>query len=164
MTDVKMSEKKSKIKEIIVFAVLMAIVVGGYLVLRGIIIKEVEQRKYNEALNEKFTSHWEYVKTRDYAPLVDEYGTETTYLLEFDLKTTEPCTVYVNFQNGYGAKYYFTESVESTTEYQHFSLNITPAPGDGDETEAFLAFSAPYSTGIIPTVTKLKFQPMAKEK
>lgn len=152
-------KKKRKI-HFVIFFTLMAVVFAQYIIIGNIVEKIVAERNYQRELAIEYTAHWEYVKTKDCAPIIDEYGLNKTYLLEFDVKTTQPATVIVNFQNGYGAKYAFMEKVEATCEYQHFKLYVIPTMGTTTETEAFLAFSAPYGTGIIPTVTNIIFKPM----
>lgn len=136
--------KKKTIREICIFICLMSVVFVIYYVSKN-------------NLKSVYTSQNEYTRTIDCAPIIDRYGLERSYVVEFDLKTNKPGEVLVYFENGSNTKHAFYEYINADTEYQHYRLIVQPVMCDEHVESSHLAFYGSYGTGIVSTVKKIKF-------
>ena len=113
--------------------------------------------------NTEYYSTNEYVRTIDCAPIIDQYGVEQKYRIEFELKTEISGDVIVYFQNGSTSKYRISEVVNATAEFQKYILEVEPELYDVNEIEAYLSFYGEYGSGVIPTVRCIRFEVIEQE-
>lgn len=146
------------LKQVGVFLILMLVLCGAYVILDHGIRVLREEEKYNS----EYTSKNEFVKTIDCAPIIDQYGLENGYLLEFEIKANVPGNVLVYFQNGSGAKYSYNEMIEVSKEYKKYELLIYPTLSNDNMEESCISFYGTYGTGVIPTVRRISLQPLTE--
>ncbi len=145
---------KGNKRELLVFLVSMILVLAMYFLARYAVIEYKDYKNHQVG----FTSDNEFVNTINCAPEIDKYGVDRTYVIEFELKTAIPGQIYVHFQNGSDTRYGILQTIDSTTEYQKFSLEVIPEIVDLDVADAYLAFYGEYGTGVIPTVRRVSFR------
>ena len=97
------------------------------------------------------TSPTEWLRYADLASYFDTYGV-SGYFISFDLKAKKNGDIMVYMQNGSGSRYSFSASVSATTEYDHYTIFVTPHYLDRGVKESWLAFYGIYGTGVIPSV------------
>lgn len=104
----------------------------------------------------------EFVHYGDTSPIFDRFG-EGTYTISFDLKTTLPGRVRVYPQNGAGTQYTFVGLVDSTSEWERYSVVVDvveqPYENRGSQKyKSLLAFYGTYGTGVSPTIKNVKIE------
>ena len=102
----------------------------------------------------------EFIQYKDLAPIFDEFGLGR-YTISFDMKTTRTGSVLVYMQNGETHKYSFGARVDSTTEWERYSVtvNVTLTTGKySHPTKSILAFYGTYNTQVSPSVRNVKIQ------
>jgi len=135
---------KKRIKEVAIFIMLMT----GLIVLYSALLQKIKF----------YTSKNEHTAAIDCAPIIDRYGVDEEYYLEFELKAKAPGTVLVYFENGSNARYSFYEYIEAGTEFQRYSMIVKPVLRDESVEESLLGFYGGYGTGVISTVRDITFE------
>lgn len=146
-----------RIRNVMIFSILMSIIFIFYLFGKKLIIERKEYIVRKEIYDTVYTSSNELTQTINCSPLIDEYGIEKEYLLEFDLKTSKDGVVYVHILNDSTAKYSFMQVIEGTTEYNHYELRINPELVDDTMKTSYLVFYGEYNSGVCSTVQHLVF-------
>ncbi len=105
----------------------------------------------------------EYLQNFDMAPYFNKYGTDTTYHLEFDMKsanTSKNNVIEVYSYQPSIAKYYMVGGAKKynvTTSYKHFSFDFKVGLNkNSSQNVTYLSFFGNYSTGNVPHVKNLK--------
>ncbi|EMF0416050.1 hypothetical protein I4L69_001942, partial [Enterococcus faecium] len=105
------------------------------------------------------TSEFLRVSEWDLTPVFDEYGIEKEYALSFDLKSEVAGPIVVYCQSGANTEYEIGQTiVQATTEYQRFSIKITPKHSNPEFQVSQLAFYGTYNSGRIPSVKNAKLE------
>lgn len=104
------------------------------------------------AKNRIYTSGIEFLRTIDCAELIDKQGIDRVYRISFELRTEIPGEILVYCQNGETSKYYFEEYINTTTDFQKYTIDVTPVVRNRDVTECYLAFYGEYGSGVIPYI------------
>lgn len=142
----KIKQERNIRKEVRIFLILMSCMLGLYMFFMYL----------HWEINGE-SSNNEYLRTIDCAPEIDEYGVESAYIVEFELKVDEPGEVQVYFQME-GARYFFAETVYATTEFNKYCLEVYPVEQETELKEAFLSFYGGYGTGVKPSVKRVSFK------
>lgn len=109
-------------------------------------------------VNNDGATNGEFVSYGDLAPIFDMYGLEE-YTISFDLKAAKAGSVAVYCQNGSDSRYDIgRHTVKATTEYQRFSITVTPKLKDEAVAKSMLAFYGTYGTGVFPYVKFVKVE------
>lgn len=104
------------------------------------------------AKNRIYTSGVEFLRTIDCAELIDKQGIDRVYRISFELRTEIPGEILVYCQNGETSKYYFEEYINTTTNFQKYTIDVIPDVRNMDVTECYLAFYGKYGSGVIPYI------------
>lgn len=124
-------------------------------------VETKENRNLLRGSDVEKTNTKEFVQYADIAPIIDKYGL-IEYTISFDLKSkdiTNKSSIQVYCQNGSDSKYYIGHNpITVTTEYERYSITVTPELQNGTETSAYLAFYGEYNTGNIPVVKNVKVE------
>ena len=115
------------------------------------------------------SNQFEYVRFADIAPIIDQYGLDQSYRIEFEMKSLDPSNfskTRVYMQNGTTTKYVMADGqykmVDVTTEFQHYVLeDITFIETKHDTDRAHLDFFGGdrdnyYGNGNVPVVRNVK--------
>ena len=118
--------------------------------------------KRNEDVYGDYQSENEFLRTIDCASLFDANPTGTRYKVSFDIKTKAPGKMIIYQQNGSDFRYSWDPypTIETTTEYTHYEIEIKPILVNSDVSEAFLSFYGTYGSGVIPTIKNIRIEPI----
>lgn len=104
------------------------------------------------------TSRKEYCRTDyDLTSIFDKYGL-IEYTLSFDLYSELAGPMQIYLQNGSGAEYAFSKSIQATEEWQRYSFTFIPTHSMPSLEQSYLAFYGVYDSGRIPHIKRVKLE------
>jgi len=139
-----------------ILLIVLIILVGIFIVINFQIDKN-NIEKYGDYYSEN-----EFLRTIDCAKLFDSNPAGTRYKVSFDLKTKTPGSMTIYQQNGTTCRYSWSPypTIETTTEYSHYEVEIEPVLVHEEVTEAYLSFYGTYESGVIPVIKNLVVEPI----
>ena len=142
-------------KKTILRLAIAVVIIGAFFVI-NVVINERNKEEYGD-----YHSDNEFLRTIDCAGLFDSNPPGTCYKISFDLKTAVPGTMTIYQQNGTSCRYSWNPkpTIETTTEYKHYEVEIEPVMANPDVVNAYLSFYGEYGSGVIPVIRNLVIEP-----
>lgn len=129
-----------------------------------------EWDRFNDSYESNdYNQRHEFLKTVDLAPIIDKYGTDVKYKIEYDAYAENSGNVLTYMQNGSTTKYQMDLPVVDfdnmgfqgkvsifNDKYKHYSFITKFYRTNHQVNESFLSFYGKYGTGVIPHVKNIK--------